>query len=260
MTKKKVIALFSILLVIATVIVIMTTFTLKSVSIFFVSPTTTIFDSDQMVKAGEFEIGKSLFLQNKDKNIAKIEKKVPYAKVLKIETKFPNKFVVHVKEREPLYALYNGVENSYIVLDEEFKVLSILDEEAYLDVFEVPPIMIDCSNYTVVYNFGEGDFISLSHANQVFGTLYTSLLSYDYDKLAIKNMIKNVSYNMLNKQMMITTYYGTTILLDKIDFMLDAKIGVAFDGYEKLKQDNCDNMAILVSDNGTEVTYEFRQK
>lgn len=260
MTKKKVIALFSLLLVIASVIVIMTTFTLKSVSIFFVSPTSTVFDSSQMIKCGEFEIGKSLFLQHKDINIAKIEKKTPYAKVLKIETKFPNKFVVHVKERDPLYALYNAVENSYVVLDEDFKVLSILDEEEYLDVFEVQPIVINCSNYTIVYNFGEGDFISLSHANQVFGTLCTSLHSYDYDTLAMKNMLKDVSFNMLNNQLMISTYYGTTILIDKIDFMFDAKIGVAFDGYEKLKQDNLDNMVIIVSDDGADITYEFRQK
>lgn len=260
MTKKKVIALFSILFVIVTIIVVMTTFTLKSVSIFFVSPTTQSFDTTQMIKDGQFAMGRSLFAQKKEEYIKKLEKKTPFAKVLKIETKFPNKFIVHVEERQPLYALYNGVENTYVVLDEDFKVLTILDEEEYLDRFKVQPIIFECSNYTVVYNFGEGDFISLSSTNQVLQTLSKSLQSYDYDLLAIKNMIKDVQYNMLNNQLMISTYYGTTILIDKTDYMLDRKIGIAFDGYEQLKQENMTDIAIMVSDDGSEVTYEFGQR
>ena len=262
MTKKKLIALFSIVFVILFIVIMMTVFTLQSVNVFFVAPTLEhSFEVKKIIDDGNFAFGKSLFLQNKDDYIARIEKNNPYAKVVQIETKFPNRFVVYIEERQVLYSLHNEIENTYVLLDEDFKVLDIVDEEAYWEL-ELTPIAIECANYTIVYQFGEGDFLQLSTANDVFHQISQSLQSYDYNILAMKSMIQSIQYNMLNEQIRIETKrdYGIEMLIDGTSNLLDEKLGIAFDGFETLKQNHQTNVVVCVFEKDGQISYEIRSK
>ena len=80
----------------------------------------------------EVDVGGSIFMLQKDDISAHLEKEFPYLRVVSIETKFPNKLVIHSAERESLYAVSMG-NNMYAILDEMGKVLA---KSSYKKIFE----------------------------------------------------------------------------------------------------------------------------
>ena len=109
---------------------------------------------------GEFSYGKILTTMSFNENIKNIEKKNSFVKVEQIVRYFPNRACVFISERITKYRVQakNNPEKYYI-LDEEFKVLDIVDAgdglNEYLDITtEILP-----STFTVETAFEEGDFI-----------------------------------------------------------------------------------------------------
>lgn len=117
-----------ILILIVLIILMFTLFSLKKVELKF--KTSTINLSQEVQEQIEQETlknsGSVLFI-GKERIINDLEKKFPYLKIINIETKIPNKFVIHCAEREEFYAINSDSKVYY--LDEEFKILRISDEE-----------------------------------------------------------------------------------------------------------------------------------
>ncbi len=261
MTKKKLIALFSILFVIVLFVFCMAFFTLQHVSVFFIHPTNKAFDHTGIIESAEFDYGRSLVSQDKQQYIANIEKANPYIKVNKIETKFPNRMIIHVEERQPMYVLHNVTAGQYLVLDEQMKVLEIITDEDYMLLTDQKPMELVVENYSIVFDqLGEGVVAQLSSTNELLDQFYISMIEYGYDLTALKAMIKTITYNNLTNQMYIETYYGVNLLLDTIDTLFDEKLGVAFGGYEQLKQVNTTNAVVVVTEVEGEVVYEVKTK
>ena len=81
--------------------------------------------NQEIIDAGDIDMGGTVFFRDKEKYVQNIEEEYPYIKVINIETVFPNKFVIHVAERQEVYALEG--EDYFYVCDEELRVLRISD-------------------------------------------------------------------------------------------------------------------------------------
>lgn len=131
--KKKLLILGGIALGIIVIFVILcfTLFGLSTVTVDFRTSTVKLAGLEKdIVESGEFHYGGSVLFMGKKGAIQKIEAAFPYAKVVNIETVFPSKYVVHIAERQEVYAVQNG--ENYFITDEEFKVLNVvenIDEE-----------------------------------------------------------------------------------------------------------------------------------
>ena len=113
-----------------------TLFSLKSVEIKMETGVLNINEEMQEQIKAEIQTGGTVFFKNKDEAVKNIEKKYPYAKVVNIETVFPNKFVVHLAERQAVYSISSG-DKEYI-LDNELKILKVASsktDEISLDLF-----------------------------------------------------------------------------------------------------------------------------
>ena len=111
-------------LLIILVVLMFTVFLLKDVKVELKTGTEHL--TQEVVSEIENEAlktGGSVLFLGKEKLISRLEKQFPYLKIVNIETQIPNKLIIHVAEREELFAVNSG-EKSYF-LDEEFKILRV---------------------------------------------------------------------------------------------------------------------------------------
>ena len=115
---------------------------------------------EEIVDAGQFDKGESVLFAGKEKYAKNIEKfaeqdkRFAYIKVVNIETVFPNKYVVHIVEREELFGIAYG--EQFLICDRDLRVLKIVDSLVFEDVIVVENMQI----YTE--NPKEGDFLQKS--------------------------------------------------------------------------------------------------
>lgn len=110
-----------------------TLFGLRSITVSFSTTLENLTVSEEeIVQAGEFNKGACVLFEGKKKSIRKIEQYVSknanfaYISVLNIETVFPNKFVIHIAEREELFAIPFGDET--LICDRELRVLRSVED------------------------------------------------------------------------------------------------------------------------------------
>lgn len=122
MRNKKLIGFLAVLIFLAVLVVVNSTlFTLQKVSVNWLTTKYNIEMKDYSL-VEDVKTGESIFLVKKNEIASALEVKEPYLRVVSIETKFPNKLVIHSAERESLYAIYIE-DNDYAVVDELGKVL-----------------------------------------------------------------------------------------------------------------------------------------
>lgn len=158
--KKLIIVLSVIVALLITLIVLMfTLFSLKSVEIEFETGNKIITNEMQSQIISEIDLGGTVFFKNKDEMTSKIEKKYPYVKVINIETILPNKFIIHIAERQEIYAITSLNRTCY--LDNELKVLRI-NEGNFISV-STNAIKLDLFGLDFDLSaFSEGQFFDIS--------------------------------------------------------------------------------------------------
>lgn len=185
-------------------------FTVSSVELKW-ETTTNIFstvDSDDIIDAGDFDMGQSVFLSEKQTYIDNIERAYPYIQVVNIETVFPNKLVVHVAEREPIYALKvtdsnNSNDYAYVMLDKYFKVLTISN---LVLPSNTTPIVLEIDGSTLVdTEFNVGQVASFVEHYTMFNSFVDYVKSYGFHPVNI--------YGSMTVQF----GYNTTLTIDPID-------------------------------------------
>ena len=125
--KKAVIISSVVLLIFITLIILMfTLFSLKNVEVEMETEFLNVSKEMQEEIKAEIQTGGTVFFKNKDDAIKNIEKKYPYAKVVNIETVIPNKFIIHIAERQEVYSITSN--GKKYVLDNELKVLRIAED------------------------------------------------------------------------------------------------------------------------------------
>lgn len=193
MSKKKkvlIIALAVLLTLIVLAIVLMfTTFSLKKLEVEF--ETTTSYDStllqEEISQNADVEFGKSIFFVNRSKTIESVEQQYPNLKVINIEYKFPNKMIVHLAQRQELFAFLK--DGKYLITDEDLKVLYIQDsfqsnQNNAILVNQLTPIGnsedIKLSSILSFDTLGQADFYAINYS--LFENNRTKIESMAYFK------------------------------------------------------------------------------
>ncbi len=221
---KKIIIIVSSVLGVIIVLLILS-FTLFAVKIENVSMhalnETTKFNNEeiktQIISEAELPSNSSVLFLNKSKIKNRLEKKFPYINIINIETVFPNHLILHFAEREAVFALEYG--DNYIIADEDFKVLNIVEETIYNSTNENPILLngITILNTSIT----EGDFLVFNDL-KIFSNFSKILVLCNRDIVEQRALFKSIE---LKSDETIKFLTGEAIYLEITDFN-DFKINI----------------------------------
>lgn len=228
--KKKVIVSTSVFVLIVGLIILLsfTAFSLKGVEVDFRTSHPNIAVTDEeIVESGDFAKGGSVFFHGKKEYIEKIENSHPYINVINIETVFPSKFVVHIAERQEIYAV--AFDEGVYICDEEFRVLKI--ESSYLSTQSNAMLLYLQENPQATYK--EGDYLELGYMPEIYQALFECNRTLGEQIELIESITLSSEFNnALQKNENVATlklFSGQTIkivntknnLVKKVKLMLD---------------------------------------
>lgn len=194
MKNKKLIVFLSILAFLTVLIVLNSTlFTLQKININWL---TTKYELDSIKDyeiTDEIDKGESIFLVNKTNITSKLEKDYPYLRVVSIESKFPNKLVIHSAERESLFAVKLS-DNEYAVIDELGKVLKISTSSIFVGSdLGAKPIKVSFSSLSLnPSDFVVGEQIKLDSVENLLINLAYTLRESNYTPTTSKGVFLNI--------------------------------------------------------------------
>ena len=124
-TKKILISLSSVVLLVAILVTLaFTVFSLKTVKVDWRTSHANVTLSDQqLIDGGQFSFGSSVFFHSKKGYQEKIESLSPYLDVVNIETVFPSTFVIHLAQRQEVYAFSSGQQT--LICDQNLRILRL---------------------------------------------------------------------------------------------------------------------------------------
>lgn len=131
-SKRKLIITLTVVGVIVLLLIVSSAlFSLKTVTIDYLSLNTDVehsvmatYNKDEIIKAGNFAYNKNILFIKYDGAKDRIEKAFPFAKVLGFVRHFPSSVVVSLTEREPVAKILRN-DGKWVVLDDELKVLIV---------------------------------------------------------------------------------------------------------------------------------------
>lgn len=266
---KKLIVTLSIVFGIVVVLLILfwTLFALSSVSVNFKSTTQNlVLSEEEIVEAGQFRYGSCVLFEGKKKSINKINAKVyederfAYLRVVNIETVFPNKFVIHVSEREELFAVEN--DGQVLICDRDFRVLRKVEdlyESTQSNAIYLQGLKFDNKNLKV------GDFLNVEQNSMK--KFYSIMLQNNRDlnqQLGKFKEIKLDTYeDELTKKeytsMTLTTFQNRKFVVNNIDFALGNKIQKLFAVESSIYSQNVDSLGNITNSKG-ETIYVVKSK
>ena len=233
MSKKAIIILSVVLGIIVTMLILFwTLFALSSVTVKFHTTTKNLALTEaEIVETGDFCYGASVLFDGKKKYVERLDEAVTknenfaYLEVVNIETIFPNRYVIHVAEREEVFEVQYG--ENVLVLDDELRVLKI--ENAPLGE------RITLKNLTILNeNVAVGDFLEVKEAGVL--NLYNAFLENNRTLAEQKAFVKDITLNEYTVEITgksyvsakITTRSGREFVINNIDFALSNKIQLLF--------------------------------
>ncbi len=215
---KKLIILGGALLGVILILLILafTLFGLKKIE-FNALNSTDIFSSSQTqeeaIQISKFKKNSCVLFLNKKIATQNLEKNYPYIKIINIETKFPNKIVIHYAEREEVFAIQNGVDKFFIT-DDELKILRIVENaEGYTSTRQNPILM--CGFEVENANVKRGDFLKIKNHDELVRNISKSLLLCNRDVVEQKSLFKQVSLKYSETQDVLS---GEGDYLEIVDF------------------------------------------
>lgn len=219
MKKKWIIALSVVGVAIITIVILsFTLFTVQSISIDYRTSLEYEYDDDEIITASKLPIGKNIMFLKKQTYIDNIEKAYPYLEVINIETSFPSKLIIHVRERQPFYAVQT--EGGYLLLDSSLKVLEKVEEFSSTQTNAI----------LLPFDFGgeEGDFLSLDYLTDFYDAILLNSKTRE-DGLATFKQIEyfeseNEVYHNQEKGLKITLHSGREVYLHNASYGLAYKL------------------------------------
>lgn len=219
MKKKWIISLSAIGVVIITIVILcFTLFTVQNISIDYRTSLVYQYNDDEIIAASKLEKGKSVLFLKKQQYIDNIEKAYPYLEVINIETSFPSKLTIHVRERQPFYAVKNG--ERFMLLDSSLKVLEMVDEFSSTQTNAI----------LLPFDIGgeEGDFLSLDYLTDFYDAILLNSKTRE-DGLATFKQIEyfeseNEIYHNREKGLKITLHSGREVYLHNASYGLAYKL------------------------------------
>ncbi len=245
MTKKSVIwlSIFGFLIVLIGVL-FGTVFCLRTQNVTILGDTPISISKEDIIRTADLKKGQSIFMIDKDEAINKIEATYPYVKVIQIKTTSINEIDIRIRSRHDM--CYTKKNNNYYILDEEFKVLNII--EANLDEEETNEptnlIYIDEGALNISSSTMICDFVGSDYQKNVMYELYISMTTavtktegdgedtkeVYFTRTDMCDMIKDIQfedYETFNK-IIITTKHGVKLDIENPTENLQNKINICF--------------------------------
>ena len=241
MKSKKLIIFLSILIFLTVLIVLNSTlFTLQSININWLTTKCELENVKDYSIVNSIDKGGSIFLVDKEEIKFKLEKENEYLRVVSIETKFPNKIVVHCAERESMFAIKLS-DNEYAVVDELGKVLSLSTSSIFAgSELSAKPIKVFFNSIALnSKDFVKGEMIKNESIVNLLSQLSYSLRESDYIPTTSKRNIMSIDVTSLGKSVEIyfQTRNGIRIILkDGLDFTTN-KFLLGLDRYNYFHQE-----------------------
>lgn len=243
------------------VLLAFTVFSLKTVTLDFRTSLSYISETpEQIIESANFKMGGSVLFHSKKDYAKKIENFNPYIKVINIETVFPSSFVVHLAERQEVYAIaYDG---GHYICDEELRILRI--DLSYLPSTENAMLLSE-EGVTIKNTLKEGDYIDNIKEPSVYSALYGLNRPLGEQKALIESIKISTEYDsVVKKNQSITTlkyFSGQTFKIINDSYGLKYKVKMMNDVYCQIYDfigktivDSQDNEIILTEDNLNDCT------
>ncbi len=231
--KKRWIIAISVIVALVGLLVLLafTLFSLREVKVDFRTSRQHLTASEtEIVESAEIKLGSSVFFRNKDKYASNIEEKYPYAKVINIETVFPSTLVVHIAEREELYAV--AFDGGHYICDNELKILRSDDNFSSSAGGVILLSGIDAPNGLVAGQRIDGTLPALAEAmrenNCLAGEMRSMIKSVNVTNVFDENI--NASQTALQLEF----YSGQTFVICNCDYGLRYKAGLLLEVYAQL--------------------------
>ena len=209
-----------------------TAFSLRAVEVDFRTSRQYITSSaEEIIESGKIKKGGTIFFRDKKKYIENIENEFPYINVINIETVFPNKFVIHVSERQEVYALKH--QSGYYICDEEFRVLRVCDN---FESDQQNPILLTLDSEIGVYKAGE--FIKEGTNPKLYQAIYENNRSLGVAKELIKSVDVTKKYDRGIQGeidvLSISLFSGQTLTIANYQYALSYKTYLFFEVYSNM--------------------------
>lgn len=141
---------------------------------------------DTVKDSGEFNYKDSVLFMDIEKSVSKIEKSNPYVEVQQVVRKFPNKLTIYISERIPKYRMIDKDDtDSWIILDEDFKVLEKITNEELLSK------RLDEKTVEVKYiseSIEVGDFLAEGIEKENLNTILSGVYGRTKDYFAVRSI------------------------------------------------------------------------
>jgi len=235
--KKKLIISLSVVFGFVAVLLILfwTLFALSKVTVSFSTSIENLTVSkEEIIKVGKFRKGASVLFEGKKKSIKRIDEYVSenenfaYIKIENIETVFPNKFVIHISEREELFAI--PFQESFLICDRELRVLRVADSFVSKQSNAILLEGLGIKNTEIKV----GDFLKVEEKN--ITKLYSAFVKNNrnlneqrskFEKISVshyKDAFTKKEYVALE----LSTFSGRKLEILNIDFALSNKIRLLY--------------------------------
>lgn len=250
-------------LVLLIVILAFTLFSLKSVTIDYrTSKSYITATDDEIIESADIDMGGSVLFRNKQYYIDNIEMANPYVKVVNIETVFPSSFVIHIAERQEVYAVEHN--NQFYIIDEDYKVLRITD--GYIsnqtNAMLLSGLEINGTSYAV------GDFLQVANSVPIYSSLYENNRPLNEQREMIESITLTSEFdeNLGQEQSVIELKFfsGQTFKIINSTYGLRYKIALMLDVFSQIYDFIGQNVTIdgkqvlLTEENLKTATFEIR--
>lgn len=256
MTKKRIIIISIIVFVLALILILFcAVFCVRKQTVTFTGERTenTLNITDEsIVQSAGIRNGSSIFSLDRDKVIQNIETTYPYLKVVQVNIVSAIRVEITVRERYEMY--YTDFREKYYIVDEELKVLNIVDTVPTGLSYIYPNVLDDTTNTNVLgvtSNTNVCDFLGSENLQDITNNLYVSMCrtvmvdageGREYvNREDIKNIVSSIQFgydytiqNGRYDRVIISTSYGFTLDIGMPQSDLDYKVNVCFSTIDTL--------------------------
>lgn len=241
MTKRSIFGLLIFIALIAlTGIMFGAVFCLRNQNVKVIDGSTIVVDSSEIIKTAGLKNGQSIFMIDKDKAINNIEKAYPHIKVIQIKTIGLRSIQICVRSRHEMY--YTEVNEKFYVLDEDLKVLNIIEEETSepTNLTKIATGELNISTEAEIC-----DFVGTNHQRNVAYDLFVAMNTVvtknnggneEYlTRQDICDLLKTIEFEEFESfnKVIITTKYGVKLDIENPESNLRNKINICFSTIEQ---------------------------
>ncbi len=209
-----------------------TLFSLKEVRVDYKTSFSEVINEEDLIDRGKFAYKGSVFFHGKSKYIENIERAYPNVKVVNIETVFPSTFVIHIAQRQEVFAiLYN---ENYLICDNEFKVLRIASD---FSSSQTSPILLQGIEI-------EDDNITVGSELKIEGyyDIYNSSLKNNRPLSSMQTILNTITFSQIYDEVLLTyqpavtftLYDGQKYIIKNCGYGLDGKMKLFYDVYSQI--------------------------